>query len=96
MYFVFCGGAVLWKTPNLLQHVWAIRLFCLCLGHYLGTATVRGSHSICVSCSLHSCVCVCVCVFDGDSLKEKGLHDFVRVRAYMKLQWPLSVICSRT
>lgn len=57
-YFVFCRKAVLVKDT--IQHVWAIRLFSLCLGHPLGTATVRSLHSTCASCPLWP-----VFLFDG-------------------------------
>lgn len=57
-YFVFCREAVLVKDT--IQHVWAIRLFSLCLGHPLGTATVRSLHSTCASCPLWP-----VFLFDG-------------------------------
>lgn len=60
-YFVFCREAVLVKDT--IQHVWAIRLFSLCLGHPLGIATVRSLHSTCASCPLWP-----VFLFDGVSV----------------------------
>lgn len=87
-------------APNLLQHVWAIHLFCLCPGHPLGTATVGALHSTCVCvCPASTSVCVCGCNFKNlwhpvtfkctqllcKKTNQSCVCVLVHVRAFMKL-----------